>query len=110
MITIIIDLGGRFPWFHVHRATMTAKPEEVAHRTWVVVTATKEVAVLDHHKSDGRYGVRPINPDTGDYMPSDNAGWSLEDRMRIPREYALAVHEFRAAVASDLPAKFRKML
>jgi hypothetical protein len=76
-------------------------------RAWVVINADGRVAYIDHYKSDGKFGVRPVNFSTGRHFPNRTQHWSNEVRLKIPEELALSIREFRAAEDLEIPALYR---
>jgi hypothetical protein len=82
---------------------MESVPEEP--RDWVVFFG--HLGYVHHKKSDGRYGIRPVDINTGKDMPNRSAHWPMADRMRIPLEFALEDSEFRRAKDSELPRSLR---
>jgi hypothetical protein len=82
-------------------------PLSLAYRCWVVM-ADGRVGYIDHYKSDGRFGVRPIDPKTGKHLLNPSEHWPMEDRERVPEELSLSLKEFRAAESDEIPVMHRR--
>jgi len=81
---------------------------DIRYKKWIVIRDTGQVAVIDHYKSDGRIGVRPVDPVTAAYLPNSSKHWSWEDRLRIPHELALTPGKIREASEDEIPYIVRK--
>ena len=77
------------------------------HRQWVVIHTEGRIGYIDHYKSDGKFGVRPVNFADGRHFPNTSQHWSNADRLKIPEELALTMKEFRAAEDTEIPALYR---
>jgi hypothetical protein len=82
--------------------------EDIRHKKWVVIKDTGQIAVIDHMKSDGKLGVRPVDPLTAAYLPNTSKHWSWDDRIRIPHELALPPGKVRVASEDEIPHIVRK--
>ena len=74
----------------------------------VVIKSTGDIAVVDHIKSDGILGIRPIDPKMGTYLPNMSKHWSWDDRIRIPHEVALHPNKVRRASPEEIPMVIRR--
>jgi hypothetical protein len=81
---------------------------EIKMRAWVVLLSDNRVGFIDHYKADGKFAVRPVNFETGRYYPNTSQHWTNEQRLKVPEELALALHDFRAAESGDIPAMYRE--
>jgi len=69
------------------------KLAHLKNHVWVWLKDNR-AAVIDHIKTDGKCGVRPVDLKTGKFYPNLNTNWSIEDRMKYPEEYALTRSQF----------------
>ena len=83
--------------------------ESVIYKAWVVLQDGR-VGYIDHYKQDGRFGVRPVNIMTGRHYLNTSAHWTPDQRLDVPEELALQLHEFRAAQRDDIPVEFRSQV
>ena len=81
-------------------------PRDITRRAWVVISRDGRVGYIDHYKSDGRFGVRPVQMD-GRWYPNPSPHWTEEQRNAMPEELALALREFTAAADSAIPQRYR---
>jgi len=63
--------------------------------------------IVDHLKSDGKFGVRPVNVE-GVFYPNPSKHWTNEQRMAIPEELALSAEELSHVTDEELPSGLRK--
>jgi hypothetical protein len=83
-------------------------PGRVArYRAWVVLEDGR-VAYIDHYKADGRFGVRPVDPATGQHYQNPSPHWSEVDRKRYPEELGLSLAQFRAATMEEIPQNYQR--
>ena len=80
----------------------------LAYKAWVVLLADDRIAYIDHYKSDGRFGVRPVNPRTGEHLPNTAEHWPIEDRLKVPEELSVSMMEFRPAELDEIPPMYRR--
>jgi len=99
-----LELGGKFPWMRTH-VCAEADPK-AKHKAWVWLPDGR-MGVIDHLKSDGAFGVRPITSD-GSYYPNTSTHWKMEDRLRIPEEVRIEAKDLRPVSYEELPSKFRR--
>jgi hypothetical protein len=81
----------------------------VKYLAWVVM-ADKRVGYIDHYKKDGRFGVRPVDFNTGLHFPNPSQHWTNEQRLKVPEELSLRLNEFEAADDAERPAQYRETL
>ena len=81
---------------------------EVRFKAWCIIVSDGRVGYIDHYKSDGLFGVRPVDLLTGRHYPNPSKHWANEYRLKIPEELALSLGEIRAAKDSELPAEYRQ--
>jgi len=93
-------------WTRAEFAASAVVNRPLGHQTFVVILVDGRVGVLDHQKSDGKFGVRPLDVN-GNYMPNTSTHWPMADRIRIPEELALSPDEFRPALPTEIPASLR---
>ncbi len=82
--------------------------ERIRFQRWVVVKEPNIVGVVSHVKPNGQLGVRPIDPKTGRYWMNSSEHWSIQDRLRIPEEWALYEEEVRNATEKEIPKVVRE--
>jgi hypothetical protein len=75
-------------------------------RAWVIL-ADGRVGYIDHYKNDGKFGVRPVEFETGMHYPSTSAHWTDAQRNAVPEEFALSINQFRGAHLSEIPTRWR---
>lgn len=108
-----LELGGRFPYVRLHALPPLPEPEPIPDLPqppvpsrleghWVVLLKDRRVAVIDHAKTDGRYGVRPVSP-AGKFYPNTAEHWSMKHRYAIPEELAVSAEDFRKAESHEIP-------
>jgi hypothetical protein len=85
----------------------TAPDKTVLYRAWVIINEDGRVGYIDHYKQDGKFGVRPVNFDTGLHYPNPSQHWTNEQRLKVPEELSLYLREFRAAEAEEIPTMYR---
>lgn len=100
----LVEVGGKFPWLRRHTCN-EAEPWQ-RHKPWVWLPDGR-LAVIDHLKSDGKMGVRPITR-AGEYLPNTSEHWTPAQRARIPEEVAVAPADLRPVLDQDIPHKFRR--
>lgn len=71
----------------------------------LVVIPDGRLGVINHLKSDGNLGIRPITPG-GAFLPNPSAHWLQEDKIRIPEELALHPSVLRPLTRSEHPEAF----
>ena len=76
-------------------------------RAWVVIIADGRVGYIDHYKSDGKFGVRPVGFHSGKHYVNPSPHWSVEERANHPEELALSIQELRSASKDEIPAMWR---
>lgn len=79
----------------------------VRFKAWCVVLSDGRVGYIDHYKTDGRFGVRPVDLNTGLHYPNPSQHWTNDQRLKIPEELALSLKEIRAAEDNELPPEYR---
>lgn len=79
---------------------------ELKGKAWVI-TDKGQLAVIDHTKRRGVYGVRPVDVSRGSYLPNASQHWPAEDRARIPLELTLSVKQIRVAEPQEIPEQAR---
>jgi hypothetical protein len=94
----LYETGGKFPWVHKHTCP-TFKPV-------LVIMPDGRLGVVDHVKTDGNLGVRPIS-DKGEFFLNPSPYWTLAQKQSIPEEVALPPSAVRPPHPSELPARFR---
>lgn len=82
---------------------------EVKYRAWVKIPDGR-VGYIDHYKADGRFGVRPVDFDTGRHFPNTSQHWTNEQRLKVPEELALKIGDIYAAGDDEIPAQYRDTL
>ena len=82
------------------------KSINLSSRCWVVLKDGRS-AYIDHYKSDGTFGVRPVT-EKGDHFLNPAEHWPEDKRIEIPEEYALTLRDFRPAEVHEIPPKHRK--
>lgn len=85
---------------------MSPRKDAVKWRAWVVIPYGR-VGYIDHYKSDGRFGVRPVNPETGLHYLNRSEHWSEAQRADFPEELSLSIAEVRAATTDEIPREYR---
>lgn len=80
---------------------------ELKGKAWVV-TDRGQLAVIDHTKRRGLYGVRPVDAPGVRFFLSPNEHWSAADRVRIPLEFTLSVKQIRVAEPEEIPVQARE--
>ena len=83
-------------------------PDNVRFKAWCVILIDGRVGYIDHYKTDGRFGVRPVDFMTGRHFPNPSQHWTNDQRLKIPEELALSLREIRAAEDYELPAEYRQ--
>jgi hypothetical protein len=126
MSSMVLELGGAFPWVHkfeqrekiVERVVYMdlQKPappspqslrDKLAGLNWVVLPDGR-TGYIHHTKTDGNIGVRPVDLETGVDLPNTSPRWSQVDRLKIPEEIALSQQAVRAAEEKELPMPLRQ--
>jgi len=79
---------------------------ETRSKSWVLMQDGR-IAYIHHGKPDGKLGVRPVHPETGEDLPNTSAHWSEEDRMRYPEEHAVHRDSVTPARPDQLPKSLR---
>ena len=87
------------------RALAVAKDGWQKHKIWVRLPDGR-IGVLDHLKTDGRFGVRPLT-ETFTYCLNTSEHWRMEDRLRIPEEISVALSDLRPLLPNEIPEQFR---
>lgn len=64
--------------------------------------------IIDHFKSDGNFGVRPVD-ENGDFIPNSSKHWTLEQRMRVPEEISVHSDFMRALNEKEIPERYRRV-
>ena len=75
-------------------------------RAWVIIPDGR-CGYIDHYKSDGHFGVRPVEFETGRHYPNPSTHWSEEERRAYPEELSLSINELRGASKEEIPSTFR---
>ena len=86
----------------------TSPSASVKYRAWCIVLSDGRVGYIDHYKSDGKFGVRPVDLETGLHFPNPSQHWTNEQRLKNPEELALALKDLRAAQDHERPAMYRE--
>jgi hypothetical protein len=79
----------------------------VRSRAWCVLIADGRVGYIDHYKTDGRFGVRPVDA-RGRHYPNPSRHWTNAQRLATPEELSLSLRELRAADDDDIPPMYRR--
>ena len=87
----------------------TRPDESVLYRAWVLMKDGR-VGYIDHYKSDGKFGVRPVMFETGLHYPNTSKHWTNEKRLANPEELALTLSDFVAAPLHLIPAEYRTVI
>lgn len=97
----------RIAWIRMRVMENPLFDKNIRTKQWVVIKATKQIAVVDHVKSDGCLGVRPVDSVRATYLPNPSKHWPWADRIRVPYEISVHPSKVRAANPDDLPEIFR---
>jgi hypothetical protein len=81
--------------------------QDVKYKAWVVLNDGR-VGYIDHYKRDGKFGVRPVDKETGLHFPHPSEHWPNQERLDHPEELALSIGDFRAAADEELPSMYRR--
>ena len=92
---------------HIGNGTTPDDVVRCGYRAWVVLEDGR-VGYIDHYKSDGRFGVRPVDKNTGLHYPNISAHWTMEQRLKVPEELALSFGQMRAATDDEMPMMYRR--
>ena len=87
----------------------THPDDSVRYRAWVLMHDGR-VGYIDHYKSDGKFGVRPVVFETGLHYPNPTQHWTNEKRLANPEELALTLSDFVAAPVNQIPAEYRTVV
>ena len=74
---------------------------------WVIVPDGR-VGYIDHYKTDGRFGVRPVQRDSGLHYPHPDRSWPEADRIAYPEELAVEFEYLRAAKMDEVPRMYQR--
>jgi hypothetical protein len=85
---------------------MGSPKQNVIYRAWVILDDGR-VGYIDHYKSDGRFGVRPVNRETGLHYPNPSRHFTDDQKLEIPEELNLRLQDFRPAIEDELPPMYR---
>jgi hypothetical protein len=104
-----ISLGGKFPWIHRHQCPKIyidpAQGQQRAYDPVLVVLPDNRLGVINHLKTDGNFGVRPIT-DLGEFLPNPSGHWTDIARKAIPEEVSVAPSALRPLTRDEYPASF----
>lgn len=101
-----LSLTSKPPMPEAHKAPVLEPPQQVKYLAWVRLPDGR-CGYIDHYKTDGKFGVRPVDFVSGLHYPNTSTHWSMEDREKIPEEIVLRVGELRPAEVSEIPAQYR---
>lgn len=105
-----LEFGGAFPWVREHKCPVAEPGKPVlpwqSHKAWVRLKDGR-LGVIDHFKSDGNFGVRPMNPD-GTYFPNPSTHWTDIARAKIPEEVAVSSADLIYVRPDEVPETFRR--
>jgi hypothetical protein len=91
--------------FKLWKKKSEAEKHWLSHKIWVWLPDGRK-GVIDHLKTDGYFGVRPITDD-GKYAQNTSTHWSLLDREKIPEELRLSSKDLRPLRPDEIPRAFR---
>ena len=62
--------------------------------------------MIDHFKSDGNFGVRPVT-DEGEYYLNTSVHWPMELRQKVPEELRIHSDYMEPLSFEEIPKRFR---
>lgn len=101
-----LEFGGGFPWVRKHVGCDTGCWQR--HKAFVWLPDGR-MGVIDHLKTDGKFGVRPLDGG-GNYCRNTSTHWSDEDRLKIPEEIAFDAAILKPVDHRDIPHRFRRTI